>query len=66
MVPSIETWSRLVVGREEIVTPDHDIEREATLNRYIREPKPFRKMISRLTMSNGKLFLNIIEEGYKD
>ena len=63
LVPSIESWSRLVVGREEIVTPDHEIEREATLNRYIREPKPFSKMISRLTMGNGRLFLNIIERG---
>ena len=53
------------MGREEIVTPDHGIEREATLNRYIREPKPFKKMISRLTMGNGRLFLNIIERGVK-
>ena len=50
------------MGREEVVTPDHEIEREATLNTYIREPKPFRKMISTLTMSNGRLFL-IIERG---
>ena len=31
--------------REEIVTLDHKIEREDTLNRYMREPKPFKKMI---------------------
>jgi hypothetical protein len=31
--------------KEEIVTLDHEIEREDILNRYIREPKPFKKMI---------------------
>ena len=45
---------------KQIVAPDHEIEREATLNRYIRQLKPF----TRLTMSSGyisRLFLNIIE-----
>ena len=47
-VPSIETWSRLIMRKEQIVAPDHEIEREATLYRYIRELKPFKKMSSRL------------------
>ena len=45
LVPSIGLWPRLVMRKEEIVTLDHEIEREDILNRYIREPKPFKKMI---------------------
>ena len=46
------------------MAPDHEIEREDSLNIYIRQLKPFKKMISRLSMSSGyisRLFLNIME-----
>ena len=33
--------------KEEIMTPDHEIEREATLHRCVREFKPFKEMMSR-------------------
>ena len=46
-VPSIELWSRLTMRKEEIMTPDHEIEREATLYRRVREFKPFKEMMSR-------------------
>ena len=35
------------------MAPDHEIEREITLHRYVREFKPFKEMMSSLTMSNG-------------
>ena len=63
-VPSLELWSRQIVRKEQIVAPDHEIEREDSLNIYIRQLKPFKKMISRLSMSSGyisRLFLNIME-----
>ena len=39
-VPSIELWSRQIMRKEQIVAPDYEIEREATLHIYIRELKP--------------------------
>ena len=52
-VPSLQLWSRLIMGKEQIVAPHHEIEIEATLHRDIRELKPSKKLIVRLTMSNG-------------
>ena len=52
-VPSIELCSTLTMRKEQIVAPDHDIEREAILHRLVRQFKPFKEMISRLTMRNG-------------
>ena len=52
-VPSIELWSRLTMKKEGIMTPDHELEREDTLHRCVREFKPLKEMISRMTMRNG-------------
>ena len=52
-VPSIGLWSTLVMRKEQIVAPDYEIEREATLHIYIRELKPCKKLMLRLTMTNG-------------
>ena len=52
-VPSLQLWSRLIMRKEQIVAPHHEIEREATLHIYIRELKPSKKLMVRLTMSNG-------------
>ena len=35
-VPSIELWSRLIMRKEQIMAPDYEIEREATLHIYQR------------------------------
>ena len=50
-VPSLQLWSRLIMGKEQIVGPHHEIQREATLHIYIRELKPSKKLMVRL--SNG-------------
>ena len=39
-VPSLQLWSRLIMGKEQIVARHHEIEREAALHIYIRELKP--------------------------
>ena len=52
-VPSIGLWSRLIMRKEQIVAPDYEIEREATLHICIRELKPCKKVMLRLTMTNG-------------
>ena len=52
-VPSLQLWSRLIMGKEQIVAPHDEIEREATLHIDIRELKPCKKLLVRLTMSNG-------------
>ena len=65
-VPSIELWSRLIMRKEQIMAPDYEIERESTLHIHIRELKPCKKLMLRLTITNGwisRLFLNIIEGG---
>ena len=46
-VPSIELWSRLTMRKEEIMTPDHEIEREVTLHRCVRDFETFKEMMSR-------------------
>ena len=50
-VPSLQLWSRGIMGKEQRVGPHHEIEREATLHIYIRELKPSKKLMVRL--SNG-------------
>ena len=55
-----------IMTKEQIMAPDYEIEREAILHIYIRELKPCKKLMLRLTMINGwisRLFLNIIEWG---
>ena len=52
-VPSVELWSRQIMGKEQIVAPDYEIEREAILRIYMRELKPCKKLMFRLTFTNG-------------
>ena len=52
-VPSIELWSRQIMRKEQIVAPDYEIKREATLHIYMRELKPCKKLMFRLTITNG-------------
>ena len=44
---------KIIMRKEQIVAPDYEIEREATLYIYIRELMPCKKLMLRLTMTNG-------------
>ena len=52
-VPSLELWSRQIVRKEQIVAPDYEIERKATLHIYMRELKLCQKLMFRLTITTG-------------
>ena len=52
-VASIELWSRQIMRKEQIVAPDYDIKREATLHIYMRELKLCQKLMFRLTITTG-------------
>ena len=43
----------IIMRKEQIVAADYEIEREATLHIYIKELKPCKKLMLRLTMTNG-------------
>ena len=51
-IPSLQLWSILILGKEQIVAPCHEIERGATLHIYIRELKPCKKLMVKPTMTN--------------